>query len=99
DSVTYSLSLHDALPICRRFPLLRHQAGDALALAPPPAGIGGEGAVAGGDREEGEAVALARPGHLRAQVEGVEQHADLHALRGGRSEEHTSELQSRGHLV
>src|SRR2546429_9859244 len=53
----YTLSLHDALPICR------HRCGPRRGCAPP-------------ERQSG-------PG----------------PLRDGRSEEHTSELQSRLHLV
>src|SRR5437868_15278111 len=57
----YTLSLHDALPICR-------QAGEGAGL-------------------EGEGRGRPRLGERRPR------------LRGGRSEEHTSELQSRFDLV
>src|SRR5258707_5779797 len=63
----YTLSLHDALPICR--------------------GSGGLPAGARADGAPGRAVA-------RVQVR-----ADDEGLRHQRSEEHTSELQSRQYLV
>src|SRR2546422_1974500 len=67
----YPLSLHDALPICRR----RHDL---------PRRGGGDG-----PGDAGEAAARARGPHL---LPGRRHPAD-------RSEEHTSELQSRLHLV
>src|SRR5689334_24688296 len=72
----YTLSLHDALPICR---LLRRD-----------------------DRRwrrrcrRGAAGRHPRPARQRATAR--RDHADLRR-RGGRSEEHTSELQSQFHLV
>src|SRR3712207_8567397 len=69
----YTLSLHDALPICELLKTLR---GDI-------------------DRHRGRRFArrrtvLVRPRHMR----GLQS-----ARGGGRSEEHTSELQSRQYLV
>src|SRR3712207_7660693 len=62
----YTLSLHDALPICR---LVRARAAAAARRDRPPCRRG-----------------------RRRDDRGVE-------LRAGRSEEHTSELQSRQYLV
>src|SRR5439155_19514583 len=67
----YTLSLHDALPICADLPG-GAPVPPAAILDPPAPGVGGHRA------------------HLRAP------HAAGHVAR---SEEHTSELQSRGHLV
>src|SRR3712207_8694245 len=82
----YTLSLHDALPICRRRLPLRHRlprgqrspggaAGDAARSARPLRTRGARGGGAGGARPAGPAVRLPR------------------------SEEHTSEVQSRQYLV
>src|SRR3712207_9394087 len=70
----YTLSLHDALPICDGAARLR-------ARAAEPAGAG-------------RRLRGARPGPGRDAA--VEPHPAGHA---GRSEEHTSELQSRQYLV
>src|SRR2546429_4045391 len=70
----YTLSLHDALPICRQQP--RDGRIHVVQLQLAPAGFGLRGNAAIGD-------------HQRAV--GVQQQL--------RSEEHTSELQSRLHLV
>src|SRR5947209_9323697 len=71
----YTLSLHDALPIClRRRRLRRHDLGPAL----PQRHAGGRG-FRGSAKTERQTV---RP-----------------RVRRGRSEEHTSELQSRQYLV
>src|SRR5439155_22532322 len=76
----YTLSLHDALPIC-------------LGLR------GGRGAVAIEDSPGGVRAARA----AGCEVIGVATTFGPRTLRGAhasrRSEEHTSELQSRGHLV
>src|SRR5439155_25165616 len=79
---TYTLSLHDALPIWRR------SAGqEARAL------LG-----AGGGRPRRSGRPRRRGAHARGRRRGV--HPRGAAVRSGaRSEEHTSELQSRGHLV
>src|SRR3989442_10437094 len=69
----YTLSLHDALPICGPLELLHHQ-GDAppcLPLAPCARHLPEQ---------------MARPANPSIQNDG-------------RSEEHTSELQSRPHIV
>src|SRR5207253_5512103 len=79
------LSLHDALPIC-------------TVAARPRWQWCGERAQAA-DRREGGPRAAGRRGvrarHLRAARGGARDAQ----VRAGRSEEHTSELQSRGHLV
>src|SRR5690625_5320544 len=69
----YTLSLHDALPIC----------------------IGHHDAV---DVDE-TLVALLEPQEIVAGVVGALAQGDQEAGQVTRSEEHTSELQSRGHLV
>src|SRR3712207_6986889 len=70
----YTLSLHDALPICR----------------PGGVGAGGDpGVGAGGGRG-----AVGRDGRVRRRHGGAHR-----PPRAGRSEEHTSELQSRQYLV
>src|SRR2546422_10617393 len=69
----YTLSLHDALPICRRFHLCHRLLGAPKALEHLTAHIVDRGAVRA---------------HLHGYTDFVE-----------RSEEHTSELQSRLHLV
>src|SRR3712207_7194336 len=79
----YTLSLHDALPIC--FVVSQHQRGggvDRLAAVPAP----GEGEVHG---TVGRVDADQAAGGLLAES----------GLAAGRSEEHTSELQSRQYLV
>src|SRR3712207_7933735 len=72
----YTLSLHDALPICRAGKLLGEGADDLHVLLPEP------------DRHGGGFVAPF--GHHRSPK--------LEDARS-RSEEHTSELQSRQYLV
>src|SRR5437870_10598559 len=71
-AVIYTLSLHDALPICR-------EAGPALRVEALEIGL---------RRREHDVLA-----RILSDPRGV--HAPAHE----RSEEHTSELQSRGHLV
>src|SRR3712207_8310961 len=75
----YTLSLHDALPIC----------GAEIAARDAPAGQQRlDGAVDGGGRNG-----------QRAAPGAEDAHADQPALGVERSEEHTSELQSRQYLV
>src|SRR5207253_9076118 len=92
------LSLHDALPISSR--IAHATLHDVVAPQPPPGAPFQVRSVASDLSLEGEADKLVaeRPGvifHLAAVVSG-EAEADFEK---GRSEEHTSELQSRGHLV
>src|SRR3712207_7577211 len=68
----YTLSLHDALPICGHVVRLVLVAGDAL----------------------GRLV-----GELDVPAHRADAHVDAAERRGARSEEHTSELQSRQYLV
>src|SRR5207253_2686207 len=89
----YTLSLHDALPIfgheCRRHPEMAH------------------GSIAAWSLLEGRHEARLSGRGLRhlAQVDAARTAqgglalSAVHHLQDGRSEEHTSELQSRGHLV
>src|SRR3712207_6956601 len=74
----YTLSLHDALPICAR----RSQGSRALY---PPAVRGQDGQGRPQDRHDGRPT----PGH----------HNPRQRASPRRSEEHTSELQSRQYLV
>src|SRR5439155_3896327 len=85
----YTLSLHDALPISRagRAAVARSEkrrADQGRRRRRDEAGGAGDAAVAGGGRRGG------------ARRRGGGGRAPRHARR---SEEHTSELQSRGHLV
>src|SRR5688572_31614482 len=76
----YTLSLHDALPICR----------------------GGERLRAGGARGRGrDARQARRDRHLLRELagDGLAARDARRRLRRGRSEEHTSELQSQSNLV
>src|SRR5690625_7483880 len=81
----YPLSLHDALPICW-------------------VAVGGRAWASAGDGG-GEGVDHVSQGLLAADIAGEDHVRHAHDLLGGfpggeqRSEEHTSELQSRGHLV
>src|SRR3712207_8892947 len=73
----YTLSLHDALPICVELlfgPLLRH-------------------------RDEHRPVAQVEAAHDPVLQERLVRPSDVGQLDGERSEEHTSELQSRQYLV
>src|SRR5207253_10631874 len=97
-TATYTLSLHDALPICRGSLLrgrlaLRGTTGDAVLEVVRELAQIVEHAEHLGRRALARAVRRVRDllGDLLAQPAGA-QHLD-------RSEEHTSELQSRGHLV
>src|SRR3712207_7221107 len=74
----YTLSLHDALPICGR--------------AEP----GGPRAWAVGQRR---AAGSRRTGRWSRRGQGRRRAGRRHRSRGYRSEEHTSELQSRQYLV
>src|SRR2546422_8527890 len=81
----YTLSLHDALPICRA------RRRRARALAPDAQlRLGVEHGRGAG------AVARRDPGGGKLTMD---QHGNPEALARPRSEEHTSELQSRLHLV
>src|SRR5439155_17255603 len=94
--LTYTLSLHDALPIY----LLRQDVQRGLGHDDPV-----ELLIADRARHRSRLAELLAPGDddppLRHAGEEVARAA--HALKGrgdvARSEEHTSELQSRGHLV
>src|SRR5207253_11152847 len=86
-----TLSLHDALPICAAV-----QESDLVATYERQERIGYRSELIVGEREVDE--------HMKAlfpdwRARGVT--VCLHERQGGfaRSEEHTSELQSRGHLV
>src|SRR5207253_9143329 len=90
---TYTLSLHDALPIWRTARLRRlrrgrrpDRGGAAAAVPGDPVRRDREGAP--GRVQHAVAAARRRPADGRPRPH-----------RGLRSEEHTSELQSRGHLV
>src|SRR5690606_41792169 len=89
----YSLSLHDALPI----------SGGLTATPASIAGLSSAAAVAtsGAVGRQSAFMLLIRPGAMAGQYFGeyMAQWADEYRERGGRSEEHTSELQSRENLV
>src|SRR3712207_7841213 len=76
----YTLSLHDALPICRA----------ARGRRSLPAGALGSPATATGSARSSPGLLAGRGDRLTGRRP---------AGRGGRSEEHTSELQSRQYLV
>src|SRR3712207_8465839 len=80
----YALSLHDALPICSR-----SHAGERR-LAPDQLAAGHQRAACGGVHRL--ARAPGRRGSAAQRLASV-------GCRGLRSEEHTSELQSRQYLV
>src|SRR5207253_11302180 len=88
-------SLHDALPISSE--LAR------TARGGPPARCrgGGPGAPAAPDRRRSDLAACVRggAGGARARLSGPRPRRAEAGLARSRSEEHTSELQSRGHLV
>src|SRR5206468_11091060 len=79
----YTLSLHDALPILN----VGSKAKEARDLAQ---------AGAGDVAQPGQ---LGVAGHLARANQIVEAHGQGHETRDARSEEHTSELQSRSDLV
>src|SRR5439155_11434001 len=95
---TYTLSLHDALPIYlrrfRSFDLIKiNQAEAQVALGSDDVAGAGDGLR----RELGARVLVITLGSEGMLVfEDAAQPAHVAAVR---SEEHTSELQSRGHLV
>src|SRR5690606_42102822 len=96
--VLYTLSLHDALPICAEALL---GMGDMLYLAP---GTGLPVRVHGAfvaDDEVHKVVdhlkKIGPPDYIEGILAAPED--DLEAALGSRSEEHTSELQSRENLV
>src|SRR3712207_8607393 len=76
----YTLSLHDALPICVGLVDLR-------TVREP------------GERLIGNCAIEADLGSGPRVIAGFENHGGRTYLGGGRSEEHTSELQSRQYLV
>src|SRR5207253_10326120 len=79
----YTLSLHDALPICRGSDARRQHAPAATLPA--------------GERQSfGRRAAAIRARAVRRRSSSYRPAA---AVELSRSEEHTSELQSRGHLV
>src|SRR5439155_18396025 len=82
----YTLSLHDALPISRRLEDLVDHLVDLLNDCDLPPRV----AVVAGD---------IRTLHIAEDEAVVPVRLDHRAANRDRSEEHTSELQSRGHLV
>src|SRR5439155_24023608 len=80
----FTLSLHDALPILSGFNVYPNEIEDVIAAMPEVLEVAAVGVP---DEKSGEAV----------KVVVVKKVASLTAEM--RSEEHTSELQSRGHLV
>src|SRR5690606_39684313 len=89
---TYTLSLHDALPICRveRGHRARHRAGDGLLERGQVRHLGDQGGLVV------ERGAHRRQGARGDDVLGVLADQEAQEVR---SEEHTSELQSRENLV
>src|SRR5690625_5734626 len=87
-SDTHSLSLHDALPIYN-------------SIAPGLASLQGLFYMKNGHL--GRCFSMERRSRVRSVRKRTSQHCynfvSRHLNRGFRSEEHTSELQSRGHLV
>src|SRR5438445_9441836 len=81
----YTLSLHDALPICWRG---NRRLERAVCREPGKRAHGGH-------RDEPARVAQLRAGQQSHRVP----HRENRGAAGGRSEEHTSELQSRQYLV
>src|SRR5207253_4488851 len=96
-SALYTLSLHDALPISSDVGLSLGAVDPALVAGPgrdPADAHGPFGGDGGRLAEQAIAVdALGAGGERDANGGGQDQ------AHGSRSEEHTSELQSRGHLV
>src|SRR5207249_8138895 len=89
---TYTLSLHDALPICSMA-----QANESLRVAQARFSAGAGARL---DVLQAEvAVASAEQALVQAQTGVRNAQANLNALINLRSEEHTSELQSRFDLV
>src|SRR5207253_5480342 len=96
-SPLHTLSLHDALPISPAHPNLPHlqEAENAKANADDQQGIGNSRAPR--SRQENSPVDQFPEFGFRdpVQLAGI----TSQDIRRSRSEEHTSELQSRGHLV
>src|SRR5207253_4207195 len=88
----YTLSLHDALPIS---PICRRESADVFGDANYHLGSRGIGLPDAGDATDCHAPRRAR----HSQPAQLPPRAHAKGWRGRRSEEHTSELQSRGHLV
>src|SRR5207253_10765791 len=90
----YALSLHDALPICNALASLNAQGGTrftyVLVDCPPSLNLLTVNAMAA-------ANAIVVP--LQCEFFALEGLSQLLKTVESRSEEHTSELQSRGHLV
>src|SRR5690606_41893948 len=88
---TYTLSLHDALPIYRRHAGLRYVVASALVRA----------GRTRGDRAGRSRCRGSRRAHCRSAARArCEEEVQARRHRGApRSEEHTSELQSRENLV
>src|SRR5437762_9546196 len=87
-SVIFSLSLHDALPICERIERRLRQAENMEAI----------GRVAGGIAHDFNNVLLAIGGSVELAAGSVDEKHPLNQDLD-RSEEHTSELQSPMYLV
>src|SRR5207302_9777681 len=86
---TYTLSLHDALPICPLRPVCTEaRVQPRIVLQGFPCAEG-KPAAAEDWRRSDDRLPRPQPGSALALCRGV----------GGRSEEHTSELQSRENLV
>src|SRR5207253_10389870 len=92
----YTLSLHDALPICLRtdrrctrkaLRVPRRRVRAAGSVSPRAGPSGARGARRGS------------PARLARRRDAAPAPTPLHVTAATRSEEHTSELQSRGHLV
>src|SRR5690606_41844954 len=90
----YTLSLHDALPISAMVGPI----GDEIVSRPGQRDAAGlsERFESGGDVY---AVPVDAAVSLLQHVAEIDADAEQHATVGGRSEEHTSELQSRENLV
>src|SRR5205823_10225564 len=93
------LSLHDALPISDAFgAVLDGLAGLLGAVGNLVAGVVGAGGAGGGREAEGEDQCQAGF-HRRGPSKGWRAGDCYPQVRRGRSEEHTSELQSLAYLV
>src|SRR5690606_42110199 len=93
----YTLSLHDALPICKLTLTIRYPADIPLALRRIRETAGWLNI-----REESGHLTMSLPPYVvrRLRVSDSERAAmNMKARLSGRSEEHTSELQSRENLV
>src|SRR5207253_8481528 len=92
-SLLYSLSLHDALPISAI--VLLHANPDSCSI---PHRLTAFPASFGWRTKRPRNTAKKRQGNARGSIESNDSHV-THSTTPFRSEEHTSELQSRGHLV